>query len=254
MRSLGDIGLLFLRSFKEEMRNGLWVVVGVSTPLLYLALFTPLLQKLVGGPGFPSGSSAMDVFLPGLLAFLAFGSGMGPSYTTMFELQEGTIERFRVTPAGRFALLVGPILSNIVWLFVFVVILVAIAVPFGFHLFIAGMLVSFVLLALTLAIMASFGISIAFLTKDISSMSAILNGLNLPVLLLSGVLLPLTLAPQWMRIIAHANPLYYVVNADRVLAQGNILNGTVGLAFLVMVPLTALTLWWATRVYRRAVA
>jgi ABC-2 type transport system permease protein len=254
VRTFGDIGLLFGRSFREAMRNGLWVIVGVSTPLLYLALFTPLLQQLVGGPGFPTGSSALDVFLPGLLAFLAFGSGLGPGYTTMFELQEGTVERFRVTPVSRFALLIGPILSNITWLFIFSAILVAIAVPFGFHLHIAGMVVSFVLLALTLAIMASFSISIAFLTKDISSMSAILNGLNLPILLLSGVLLPLTLAPQWMRIIAHINPLYYVVDADRVLAQGNIMNGTVGLAFLVMLLLTALTLWWATRVYRKAVA
>ena len=189
MKTLREFGLFFKRSFLEALRNGIWVAVGVSGPLLYLALFTPLLQKLAGGPGFPTGS-ALDVFLPGLLAFLAFGSGSGNSYTTIFELQEGTVERFRVTPVSRSALLVGPILSSIVWLFIFFIVLVAIAVPFGFHLHFAGMLVSFVLLALTLAIMAAFGVSIALLTKDISSLSAILNGLNLPVLLLSGVLLP----------------------------------------------------------------
>ena len=248
-----DIGLMFKRAFVEAMRNGIWVVVGISSPLLYLALFTPLLQKLAGGPGFPTGS-ALDVFLPGLLAFLAFGSGFGPSYSTIFELQEGTVERFRVTPVSRSALLIGPILSNIVWLFVFVAILVAIAIPFGFNLHLGGLLVAFVLLALTLSVVASFGISIALLTKDISSMSAILNGLNLPVLLLSGVLLPLTLAPAWMRILAHFNPLFYVVEANRRLSMGDIANSNVWLAFLVMVLLTALTLWWATRVYRKAVA
>ena len=77
MKFFRDIGLLFKRSFTQALRNGIWVVVGISTPLLYLVLFTPLLQKLVGGPGFP-GSNALDIFLPGILAFLAFGSGNGP--------------------------------------------------------------------------------------------------------------------------------------------------------------------------------
>jgi len=45
-----------------------------------------------------------------------------------------------------------------------------------------------------------------------------------------------------------------VVEANRVLAQGKIANGTVGLAFLVITALAGLTLWWAMRVYRKAVA
>ena len=253
MTTLRNLGLLFRRSFLEALRNRVWLFVGISGPLLYMALFTPLLQKLAGGPGFPT-SKALDVFLPGLLAFLAFGSGAGPSFTTIEELQQGTVERFRVTPVSRVALLSGPILSSIAWLFIFVAILVAIAVPFGYDLHITGMLVTLVLLAMTLTVISAFGVSIALLTKDISSVAAVLNGLNLPVLLLSGVLLPLTLAPGWMSALAHINPLYYVVEANRVLARGDIFNGTVGLAFAVMILLTGVTLWWATRVYRKAVA
>jgi ABC-2 type transport system permease protein len=73
-------------------------------------------------------------------------------------------------------------------------------------------------------------------------------------MLLSGVLLPLALAPEWMRVIAHANPMYYVVEASRKLAAGDIVNGTVGLAFLVMVPLTFLVVWWSTGIFRKAVS
>jgi ABC-2 type transport system permease protein len=92
------------------------------------------------------------------------------------------------------------------------------------------------------------------ITKENSTLAAIMTGLNLPIMLLSGVLLPLTLAPTWMRVIAHFNPMFYVVEADRLLGANNIANSTVGVAFLVMVPLTALVIWWATRVYRKAVA
>lgn len=253
MKTLRDIALLFKRSFVETKANLVWVGVGISTPLLYLVLFAPLLQKLAGGPGFPSGN-VLNTFLPGILAFLAFASGNGPGFTMSFELQEGTIERFRVTPTSRFGLLIAPIINNIVWFLLFMVIFVVAALPFGFQFHLAGLLVSFVLMALLLAIVSAFSISIALLTKDISSLAAVMNGINLPVLLLSGVLLPMTLAPTWMRIIAHANPVYYVVNAVRDLAAGTVRSGTVGLAFLVIVPLTIIVLWWATDVYRKAVA
>ena len=197
MKLFKDIQLLYKRSFIQTLRNTVWVIVGISTPLLYLILFAPLLQKLAGGPGFPT-TNVLDVFLPGILAFLAFGSGIGAGFSTIFELQEGLIERLRVTPVSRVAMLIGPILANITWLFVFIAILVGVAIPFGFNIHPVGLLVLFVLLALLLAVTSAFTISIALLTKEISSLAAITNGINLPVLLLSGVLLPLTLAPGWM--------------------------------------------------------
>jgi ABC-2 type transport system permease protein len=253
MKFFRDIQLLFRRCFVQDLRNITWLVVGLSTPLLYLALYTPLLQKLAGGPGFPAGH-VLNTFLPGMLAFLVFGSGTGEGYQTIFELRDGLIERFRVTPTNRYALLLSPILSDIAWLSIFIAILIAVSIPFGFEAHIVGLLVTFVLLSLLAIITAAFSVSVALIQKDISTFAAIITGINLPVLLLSGVLLPLTLAPTWMRVVAHFNPLYYVVEADRLLAQGNIVNGTVGLAFLVMILLAGVTLWWSTRIYRKAVA
>ena len=71
-----------------------------------------------------------------------------------------------------------------------------------------------------MVIVAAFSVATALVTKEISSFAAIINGLNLPVLLLAGVLLPISLGPTWMRVLAHVNPLYYLVQASRVLAGG----------------------------------
>jgi ABC-2 type transport system permease protein len=223
------------------------------TPLLYLALYTPLLQKLAGGPGFPT-THVLDVFLPGMLAYLAFMNGTSEGYATIFNLKDGQIERFRVTPADRVALLISPILADIVWMFIFIVILIVVAVPFGFAAHIPGLLVTLVLLGLLVLVTGAFSVAIALLNREISSFAAIVNGVSLPVMLLSGVLLPLSMAPAWMRVVAHFNPLYYVVEADRTLASGNIWNSTVGVAFLVTIGLAIVTFWWATRVFRKAVA
>jgi hypothetical protein len=68
--------------------------------------------------------------------------------------------------------------------------------------------------------MSAFSVATALVTKDISSFAAIINGLNLPVLLLAGVLLPISLGPAWMRVLAHLNPLYYAVEGARALCAG----------------------------------
>ena len=57
-----------------------------------------------------------------------------------------------------------------------------------------------------------------------------------------------------MGVLAHFNPLYYLVSASRALALDVFSGGALWQAFAVLTPLCALSLAWATRVYRRAVA
>jgi ABC-2 type transport system permease protein len=235
------------------LRNPVWLFVGFSTPILYLVLFTPLLKNVTGVPGATTGST-LQVFLPGILALLAFASGASMGFNTIFELQSGVIERFRVTPASRFAILIGPILSGLTMMLMFDVVVVAVGVAFGYHIHWGGMAVLALLLALLAMLMASFSVAMALLTKDISSFAAIINGINLPILLLAGVLLPIALGPLWMRVLAHFNPLYYLVEASRALATGNISADAVWQAFAVLVPLAIIVVAWATQVFRKAVA
>lgn len=248
-----DVGRLWWRQTLQSLRQPVWLFVGISTPLLYLALFTPLLKHLPSAVVATQGN-VLNGFLPGILALMAFSSGSGPGFNTIFELRAGVIERLRVTPVSRFAILIGPILSSMVLMFVFDALLVVVGAAFGFDVHVLGLLVLGVLLGLLMVIMASFSIAVALLTKEISSFAAVVNGLQLPVLLLAGVLLPIAIGPVWLRVLAHFNPLYYLVEASRVLGAGNFHSPHVWQAFAVLVPLCALTLTWATNVMKRAVS
>ena len=66
MRSntLTETIIIFRRAMRLSLRNPVWVIIGLFQPLLYLALFGPLLQRLTRIPGFPHGSS-WRVFVPG---------------------------------------------------------------------------------------------------------------------------------------------------------------------------------------------
>jgi ABC-2 type transport system permease protein len=253
MRTAREAALLFQRYTTQLLRNPVWLLVGFSTPLLYLVLFTPLLRHLSGVRAIPAGN-VLDVFLPGILALLAFASGMGPGFSTIFDLQTGVIERFRVTPSSRFAILMGPVLSAMVMMFVFDAVVVAAGAGFGFNVHWLGLAVLALLLGLLMTTTSAFSVATALVTRDISSFAAIVNGLNLPVLLLAGVLLPISLGPTWMQVLAHFNPLFYLVEAARVLADGVFGRAAVWQAFAVLVPLCAVVLTWATSVFRRAVA
>ncbi len=62
------------------------------------------------------------------------------------------------------------------------------------------------------------------------------------------------LAPSWLQVVAHFNPVYYIVEAGRVLVAGHLTDIRVGEAYLFMVPLTIITVAWATRAFRKAIA
>ena len=131
MSLLREIGLFFVRKMRETLRQPVWMIVGLSTPLLYLALFAPLLTSYSGGPGFRSGN-ILDVFVPGILALMAFSSGMGAGWIMIWELSSGVVERLRVTPASRFSLLMGTVLHDVIMLWVPALLVVLIAIPFRF--------------------------------------------------------------------------------------------------------------------------
>ena len=129
----------------------------------------------------------------------------------------------------------------------------AIALPFGFRASALGLLVLFILLALLTIITSSFGNAMGVIFKSEDRFAPLVHGIHLPVLFLSGTLLPMTLAPTWLNVIAHFNPVYYVVEASRALAVGHFSSSSILYAFLVLIPFALFTMSWATNVFRKSV-
>ena len=148
----------------------------------------------------------------------------------------------------------GAVTADIVYFLVPAVLVIIISSFFGFYIHPAGLVVLLILLCLLVTIVSAWTGSIALILKQSTSLAAVVTVLQLPLTLLSGVLLPLSLGPDWLRFIAHINPMFYAVEASRVLARGIITSAETITAFAVMIPLTVIALWWGTSVYRKAVA
>jgi ABC-2 type transport system permease protein len=212
-----------------------------------------LLKPLTGVPGFPSGG-AYNVFVPGLLVQLGLFGAAGVGFSLIAELRAGVIERLRVTPVSRVALLLGRALRDMVSITVQSLILILLALPFGLSVNPLGVVVVLALIALIGLFTASISYAVALAVSDEGVYASIVFTASLPILLLSGVLLPLGLAPAWLRTIAAINPLSYAVDAARAVFLANLTNPSVAKGVVIMLLLSIFAIFIGARAFGRAVA
>ena len=253
MKLLRDTWIVFGRYFGLFIRNPVWIAVGIIQPLLYLLLFAPLLKSIASTRGFPPGG-AYNVFVPGLLIQLGLFGAAGVGFSLIAELRAGVIERLRVTPVSRVALLLGRALRDIVSLLIQAVLLVVLSLPFGLSINLKGFVVVLGLLALIGLMMASISYACALWLKSEDAFAPLIFTATLPVLLLSGVLLPLTLAPAWLRAIAAVNPLAYAVDAARAIFNDHLGDVSVVKGLAIMAVLALVAVVTAARSFGRAVS
>ena len=89
-----------------------------------------------------------------------------------------------------------------------------------------GVLLSLVIVALLGATFASLSYSVALITKSEDALAPLLNGIAMPFLLLSGILLPMQIGPTWLQRLSDISPLKHVVNGVRALFRGDIASSS----------------------------
>jgi ABC-2 type transport system permease protein len=251
---LRDIVLIYRAELSIALRNRSWLVMGMVQPLLYLLLFGPLLVKIAAStPGFPPGS-AWAVLTPGLIIQLALFNSAFAGYSVLADNDSGVLERLRVTPASRAALMLGRVLATAVLTMVQSLLTIILATII-FHLDapILGIALTLVIAALVSVTLASCSNAVALKLKNEPAFSSILNAVLLPLGLLSGMLVPITagLAPTWLFVLSRLNPLVYIVDTGRSLFRDDLSPGPLLLGAAVLVAMTSLAVWWGTRTYQR---
>ena len=251
MTALVDTGLVFRRSLNRSLRNPAWVVIGLVQPVLYLAFFAPLLIPVIEStPGAPSGD-AWQVFVPGMLVFLGLFGTLFAGFDLIAEHRAGVVERMRVTPVSRLALLLGRALKDAVVLVVQAVLFTVIALVFGLRASPLGVVLALVLVGLLALATSCASYALALTLKSEDALAPTLNMITLPLMLLSGILLPMTLAPAWLYALSRVNPFGYVVDAERAMFLGNLTEPTVFVGIAVSALLLVITVTWGVRPFQR---
>ncbi len=248
MRFLRESFIVFRRQLRMNLRNPAWVIIGMLQPVLYLFLFGPLLEPLIAQLGV---DNAYTFFVPGMLVQLGIFGAFFAGFSLIGEWREGVIEAERVTPASRSALLVGRLTRDVVQLFVQALILVGLGYALGMVAPAEGVVFGVLLTLLVGAACAAASNALALTTKSEDVMAPVINMVMMPVLLLSGILLPMTLGKQWLQDVSDWMPFRWVVDAVRTSFAGDFKGDSMLWGSVWAVGLFVLAVWWGTATFRK---
>jgi ABC-2 type transport system permease protein len=248
MKLLTDTWLIFQRQMQLLVRNPVWLFIGIFQPFLFLVLFGPLLKPLFG-------ANAYNIFVPGLLIQLGLFGSMFVGFGLIAELRAGVIERSRVTPISRVALLLGRSLRDVVMLLVQATILVVMSIPFGLSVKVGNIVLAFLLIGLIAMLLSAVSYALALKVRNEDAFAPLTNSLIMPIWLLAGIFLPMTMLPagHWLRRLSEINPFTWAVDGTRALFAGNAGDDAVWKSLVIIGALTLVAVAWAARMFARSV-
>lgn len=238
-----DTAAVFLREILVVVRDPFTLVFSLLQPLVFLALFGPLLDGMLGA-GTIAGTSALQWFLPGVLVMIAiFGTGMVGG-NLLYELMTGAYERILATPLDRSSILVGRALKEFAPLVVQALLITAVAIPFGLAFHPAHVLLGLMILGVFGVGLGSLSYALGLAAKNREWVFwGVQQSLIFPLLLLAGMMLPLEAGPAWMSAASRFNPLTYIVEAERTLFTGTLWDPTVAWGAFAAAATCAVGLW-----------
>jgi ABC-2 type transport system permease protein len=238
-----DTWVLFRHALRSSLKQKFGIIFGAVQPLVFLVLFGPIFATI----------GTWETLVPGLIIQLGLMSMGLAGFGVVFEKRFGVLERLRVTPASRLALLLGRVLNNAVTLIIQTAVLVVIGFAFGLRVPLAGLVAGFVLVVVLGASLAALSYAIA-LTMNEQLFAPVMSTAVVPLVLLSGSFLPMSMAPGWLDALSHISPFRYVLEALRDLFAGHYATGTVGAGVAVTAVFAVVSLTIGTRVFNREAA
>jgi ABC-2 type transport system permease protein len=187
-----------------NLRHGESVLLTLIIPIGLLVFFTAV-------DVLPSdGGRAVDFLVPGVLALAVMSAAFtGQAISTAFERRYGVLKRLGATPLPRWVLLTGKTLAVLAIETIQTVLLVGVGLALGWHPHLPGTAagVGWLAALLVLGTTAFCGLGLLMAgTMRAEATLAAANGVYLLLLLVGGVVVPLSKLPGWLRVVSEGLP------------------------------------------------
>ncbi len=223
-------------------------------PVLWLLIFGQVMARVRAIP--TGGVSYLDFMAPGILAQSVLFISIFYGIAIIWERDLGIVHKFLASPVPRGALVMGKSLSAGIRGLSQALIIYVLALILGVRVNWNPLALIGVLLAVMLgaALFSTFSLIIACLVKTRERFMGIGQVMTMPLFFASNAIYPVTLMPGWLQAISRANPLTYEVDALRsLMLQGGASVYGVGLDFAVLILVSAVLVYIASRLYPRVV-
>ena len=250
MKLARDTWLTFQYEVGQLVHNPVSIAITLLQPLTYLAFFTPFLKSVMGASNY---GAAYGIYVPSLFAAMGIFSGMFAGFALIAAIRQGVIGRLRVTPLSRVGLLLGRELVFVALVGFQAVVIAVVAVIFGLRVPLPNLLLALVVLALMVLIGVSISYVLAMHIPNDQALMNLTNGVTEPLALLAGVLIPLSVAPLWVRRVATWNPFSWGTNGMREIFQGHIGAQVVWEALAILAAVAVAAVAVSSRLFTREI-
>ncbi|GAA3511524.1 ABC-2 type transport system permease protein [Streptosporangium album] len=251
-----DTALIVRSELRLVSRSLTGLALDLAQPIAWLLLFTPLMAgALKNSPSLPVEDAWM-VLTPSITIYLVLMSSAFSGYRLLNDLRSGVLERMRVTPASRTALLLGKVVVYVLQTAVQSLLVFVVAwLLFDLRITVVGIVLALAVGALITLMLTACSITLALLARREPTFTAVISSCLLPLSLLSGILVPITrdLAPEWLYILSRFNPLTWVADLSRAAFNVHYAFQPVVIGGAVLLAMTGLSLWWGTRTFNREI-
>jgi len=249
-----DTQSLFIRASTKILRNPTLLLVSLLTPLLFLLLFSQLLQKLTSLPGLTG--SYLTYLTPGILVMNAVIGSFQSGMSIVNDVNLGFLQKMLLTQVSRPAILLGRLATDLLMVIVQSIIIIGIALILGLRISsgVSGLLLIFVTIIIFDLAWAGLMLWVGLITKKAETVSAVGNILAFPLLFVSSALFPTAIMPRWAQLISDYNPLSYASNVTRDLVQGGLTWHTFSVAYAVIIIMAIVTFSATLYQFRKVVS
>ena len=128
------------------------------------------------------------------------------------------------------------------------------ALIFGLRVPLINVVIALLLLAMMVLIGVSISNMLAILVPDVNVLANVTNGITEPIAILAGILIPISVAPLWVRDAALWNPFAWGSNGMHAVFQGHLGQSVVWEAGVILAVLAAVTVVGSSRLFTREIA
>lgn len=188
---------------------------------------------------------------PGIIAMtLLFGNTSMAAIVVTFEKRSGTLQRLLLAPVTYRTIVLGKAASAAAYgIATSLVITIGLALLLGMT--IADPLVFTAGLLLGAGVFSLLGLIASVMVREVFEAMTLMNFLRFPILFISGVFMPIQALPSWIKPIALASPLTYVVELLRFGISGRSYFSSPWICILVVAGFLALSWLVAGLAFRR---
>ncbi len=234
VRLFSRIGTFCLVELQKLRHDRTELLTRAIQPILWLVIFGVTFSRIKAIP--TGGVPYLDYLAPGIIAQSALFVAIFYGIQIIWERDAGILTKLLVTPSPRSALVAGKAFAAGVRTIAQTIVVLVVAALLGVSMTWNPLKLLAVLAVVVLgaAFFSCLSMTIAGLVLRRDRLMCIGKAITMQLFFASNALYPVSLMPDWLRVLSHVNPLTYEVSALRGLLIGQPTNYWLDFAVLIV--------------------